>query len=721
MKKLLTILTISTLAHWHISTLFLSTAYCLLLLPTSSTATHIVGGAVTYELIDTINYVYKVSIKVYRDCYYGVPSFDKPLRLYIFDGSTLLFNRIESIAFPGAVKLPLTDVNDTCLKIPDDVCVEEAVYQKNITLPPGTGGYNLTYRQCCRNDSILNIVKPGSTRATFTAFIPDTGLAKYNSNPAFNNFPPILICVDAPLEFDHSATDIDGDSLVYEFCTPYHHLNGTTSPPPYPPVTWKIPYSANKPLGGVPSLSIDSTGFLTGTPNTIGQFVVGICVKEYRNGAFLSESKRDFQFNVTECFNTVASIADDVMEFCGDKTITFPNKSRSAYAYEWNFGDSTTSADTSIVEFPTYTYPDTGTYIVRLIVNPESFCADTTYLTVTIKPGIYADFDYIKDCVDSPISFFDSTIIDTGFIVNWYWDFGDASTSNAPDPTHLYGLPGVYTVELIVLSNFGCLDTITSQVTVFPLPVLNLGPDTTICEGDSLYFNFPLNNPTYTWTPANGVINNGSNTPIASPDTGINTYYVHSIDANGCEYDDTITIDVQPAPLVDAGPEDTINRGERKILQGSTNGNEPTFEWSPEDSLDNIKILNPQTAPLFHTTTFYLKVTDQFGCISMDSVTIYMNLEPIIDIPTAFTPNGDNKNEIFKLFYYDIENLLYFRIFNRWGEKLFETTNLDEGWDGKYKGKLQEVGSYVYVVVGESMIDGKKVMTEKKGMVALIR
>jgi len=737
----------------HLKKIYLGLIIFVLLLPYSSHAKHIIGGEITYELIDTINYVYNVTIKVYRDCSPGNIPYDDPLCLVIFDNVSP--PRTEGIAFPGAVELPFIDVNDTCLKVPEDICVEEAIYvQNNITLPPGTGGYHLTYQRCCRNNAILNITSPGTTGATYTAFIPDTGVAKYNSNPAFNNFPPILICVDKPLDFDHAATDIDGDSLVYELCTPYKGATLATPkpcgligespappPPPYLPVIWKPPYTQNAPLGGVPSLDIDPiTGFLTGTPNTIGEFVVGVCVKEYRNGVFLSENKRDFQFNVTTCSNPTAAIADDVMAFCGNRTVTFPNNSQSAFAYEWDFGDPSTTTDTSTAEFPTYTYSDTGTYIVRLIVNPGTLCVDTAYLTVIIKSGIYANFYYIKGCVNVPISFFDSTIIDTGFIVNWFWDFGDGGASNAENPTHLYGLPGVYNVTLIVLSDLGCLDTINKLVTVYPLPVFGLGCDTIICFGESLDYNWKPG-PIYTWTPDSGLVtNNGSNMPIISPKNDITTYHVQAIDANGCKYNDTITIGVQPAPSVDAGPDDTIDRGVNYPLQGSgssgiifewadscllsgitTSASPVTFEWSPEDSLNDITIANPQTIPLFLTTTFYLKVTDQFGCISIDSVTIYVRLEPIMEIPTAFTPNGDEKNDVFKLFYYDIENLLYFRIFNRWGEKLFETTNLDEGWDGKYKGKPQEVGSYVYVAVGESMVDGKKVMTEKKGMVALVR
>ncbi|MCH8318277.1 MAG: gliding motility-associated C-terminal domain-containing protein, partial [Bacteroidetes bacterium] len=277
--------------------------------------------------------------------------------------------------------LALIKVNDTCLKVPDSICVEEAIYQKNITLPPRAGGYYLTYQTCCRNRTILNIENPGGTGAIYTAYIPDISVAKYNSNPAFNNFPPILVCLNDPLKFDHSATDIDGDLLVYELCTPYDRALGSF---PYPFVTWTAPYTANDPLGGVP-LSINSNGSLTGAPNTMGQFVVGVCVKEYRNGVLLSENKRDFQFNVTECSDPTAAIAPGVMQFCGDTTVTFPNESQAAFSYEWDFGDPTTTTDTDTAKFPTYTYPSTGTYTVRLIANPGSACIDTGYIAINIE------------------------------------------------------------------------------------------------------------------------------------------------------------------------------------------------------------------------------------------------------------------------------------------------------------------------------------------------
>ena len=130
--------------------------------------------------------------------------------------------------------------------------------------------------------------------------------APCNSSPEFDNFPPIVICAGQPLEFDHGATDPDGDQLVYEFCSPllgggpllgageYETCGGANPnpacPPPYFPVNFIVPaYDPLAPMGGDPVVSIDpNTGLITGTPTIQGQFVVGVCVKEFRNGELLS-------------------------------------------------------------------------------------------------------------------------------------------------------------------------------------------------------------------------------------------------------------------------------------------------------------------------------------------------------------------------------------------------------------------------------------------------
>lgn len=132
---------------------------------------------------------------------------------------------------------------------------------------------------------------------------------KPNSNPVFNLFPPLFICVNQPFSFNHAATDTNGDSLVYSLYRPFDGDVGVGPLDPtfpantasFTPVTYLAGYNFTNPLGPGPFNLNPTTGLLTGTPGTLGQFVVGVMVKEYRNGVYLSQTLRDFQFNVLNC------------------------------------------------------------------------------------------------------------------------------------------------------------------------------------------------------------------------------------------------------------------------------------------------------------------------------------------------------------------------------------------------------------------------------------
>ncbi|HLG34113.1 MAG TPA: hypothetical protein VI757_04475, partial [Bacteroidia bacterium] len=222
-------------------------------------ATHIVGGELNYKYLG--NNDYEIRLTVYRDCFNGVPGFDSPAALGIFDVNNNLVNSIY-MTYTGSIPLVPT-INSPCLIPPTNVCYERTTYVEIINLPPLAGGYQLAYQRCCRNHTIVNIVNPGGAGATYYATIPDVSLIPVNSNPVFTNWPPTFICVDVPFTFDHSATDYEGDSLVYELCDPLDGASqGNPMPqppfnPPYFPVTWQPPYSPANIMGGVP-LSINA-------------------------------------------------------------------------------------------------------------------------------------------------------------------------------------------------------------------------------------------------------------------------------------------------------------------------------------------------------------------------------------------------------------------------------------------------------------------------------
>ncbi len=243
-------------------------------------ATHIVGGEIFYDYLG--NDDYRVTIKVYRDCFNGVAPFDNPLSLGIYDSHGTLV-RNELVSLPGYTKLPPT-LNNPCFQPPTNVCVEEAIYTVVVKLPPIAGGYYLAYQRCCRNKTISNLISPGLVGSTYFTQVLDPAIVTINNSPRFKNFPPLFLCAGVPLVFDHSATDADGDSLAYELCDPYLGADSASPmpsppmPPPYTNVPFKAPYSGTYPMSAKPPISINpKTGLLTGTPNMIGQWVVGVC------------------------------------------------------------------------------------------------------------------------------------------------------------------------------------------------------------------------------------------------------------------------------------------------------------------------------------------------------------------------------------------------------------------------------------------------------------
>ena len=382
--------------HAHSLSIF---AFLLLLLPLNSWATHIVGGEMNYTCLG--NNEYEITLTIFRDCYNGSPNayFDDPASIGVFSGANN--NLIQNILIPLDFM-----VNDTleptlsseCFVAPPDVCVHTTTYTTTVTLPPVAGGYILAYQRCCRNITISNIIDPLDTGATYSIFISEEALNECNSNAKFIDWPPVFICVNEPLIFDHSAIDIDGDSLVYTLCTP---LQGASPldpmpqppyPPPYQEINWiDPPYNESNMLnggpGGEPLVINPQTGLMEALPNTIGQFVVGVCVEEYRNGVLISTTRRDFQYNVGVCSQTTSAFQTSTIE-CDDLTVNFFNQSINADSYFWDFGDPTTTTDVSTMMNPTYTYPDFGTYTVTLIADPNTTCSDTLIVDITLFPCI---------------------------------------------------------------------------------------------------------------------------------------------------------------------------------------------------------------------------------------------------------------------------------------------------------------------------------------------
>lgn len=431
---------------------------------------HLVGGEMSYRCLGGNSY--EITLTVYRDCQASSTQFDTRANVGIFDHSSGSLVRTLNIQFAGQSDIPINTIS-SCLVVPPGLCLKQTVYVDTTTLLPSAGGYDLVYQRCCRGPSIINITSPSTAGNTYYSFIPPNDNF-CNSSPSFNNSPPVFMCLYDSINFDYSATDPDGDSLVYEFVTPY--VGGTSanplpnpSPPPFSTVNWAAGFGVNNQLTATPVLAINSaTGIMTGVPTGIGKFVVGVKVKEYRNGVFISETIRDFQFNVLNCQKSIASIFDPGT-ICNSFEVTFTNQSINASSYFWNFGDATTLGDTSLAVSPSYTYPDTGVYRVMLVVDPtNAVCADTSILNVRLYPKPKAELKILDEIVPaySPVVTFENVSKEVVSAV--FYDDDGGFYSPFIQETVTYKNEGYYYPTLIIENIFGCFDTLVAQVYVRP-------------------------------------------------------------------------------------------------------------------------------------------------------------------------------------------------------------------------------------------------------------
>jgi len=271
----------------------------------------------------------------------------------------------------------------------------------------------------------------------------------------------------------------------------------------------------------------------------------------------------------------------------------------------------------------------------------------------------------------------------------------------------------VYNVQIID-DNY-CYRRDTANVTVsIRTSALAAIRDTQLCIGQSIQFN-ASGGVNYFWYPSTGLDCIQCPNPVAAPET-TTEYAVVISDQYDCS--DTIkqTLVVHPLPIINASDDTTIFFGE--MVQLYTNVNTPSvFSWKPPTGLDNPNAFNPKAMPE-QTTTYVVTAVDVNNCTNTDSVTVTVRTDIPVNIPTAFTPNGDGKNDVFHLSNPKFERLQEFRVFNRWGKEVFSTNDVKQGWDGSFQGVPQDMGVYNYVIK-VSFPDGR--VEVYKGNVSLVR
>jgi hypothetical protein len=525
-------------------------------------ATHIVGGGMTYEYLgETANGKrFRFTMKVYRDCKNGQAAFDDPANIAIYRGTEQSNTLYQTFGVDITSFSDITVTQPDCINFLPEICLQEGVYVFERVLPVSTLSYFVVYQRCCRTNAITNILNPNATGATYAVEITPTAFQQNNNSPVFNTFPPAVICNHYPIEVDYSVTDADGDQLVYSFCAPYagggqfgggcnNPAPNPPCPPPFTPVDFVAPYTAGAPMGGNPVVQINpQTGVISGTPQLLGQYVVGVCVEEYRNGVLLSVTRRDFQFNVTPCAPQVTALIEYdelagpnqyIIRKCdGSTNITIDNQSISTdtLKFEWIFdlNNGTVIHDSTNFDL-NLTFPGQGTYNGLLVLNGGLKCGDTAYIQVQLYPPstLHLGPDILV-CKDSTIQF----DAGSGF-ASYLWQNGSTAQTFSATTSGTY----------MVAATNACGDILrdTVKVTLSPVAAIQLS-NVSLCPGKSITLNVP-GFAQYTWSPAAGLSCTDCPTVTVQPSASTN-YTLSAVNQDGCGAQGSFQATVLPTPMI---------------------------------------------------------------------------------------------------------------------------------------------------------------------------
>lgn len=706
---------------------------------------HLVGGEISYQCNGTSaagnNYI--IRLVVYRDCNSSGAPFDNqaPIAIYGGPNQTTLVTTITPGRGP-IIQLPAI-INNPCLQAPPNVCTEKATYTGTVTLPPSTHGYTIVHQRCCRNQTISNVANSGSWGNTYHIGIPPLDSA-CNSSARFQNDPPIVMCKDDSLNVDFSVTEPDGDSVFYSLCQPLNggsQNNPSPNPPgsaPFTPVPYVFPYNTGYPLPASPGISVDpNTGILRGTPSGIGQYVFAVCAEEYdSNGVLLSTLRRDYQFNVTNCQSVVISNPTPQIyqpnTICNGRTVRFLDSSYQATDYLWLFNDPNNPGASSTNQNPQYTYLDTGTYTIQLVINPGWPCTDTAEVVYELYNPVNPNFTFNgKVCFDENLINFQNQSSNGGNAVAT-WDFGpNASIQNYTGwspPAISFSTWGDQIVTLHIEEN-GCEDTFTDTVRIYRRPATDVhveaqigcAPfevtfwDSTITDGAIIY----------NWDFGDGVKSNDSLPTYTYDNPGtydltLTIYFIEGcVDTITIFYDDFITVYPSPTSAMIVDPTTaTIYTSNISVTDQAADPTDRTYTYMGDGSL----YTNVRSFVHSYSDTGWFEVehvvVNTYDCPDTSRIMVRIDPETLIFIPNAFTPNNDGENDTFYGTAVGVNSFLL-QVFSRWGELVFETTDPAVAWDGTYPyGNDAPVGTYTWKVFAQDKQDR---LIEKTGRLNLLR
>jgi gliding motility-associated-like protein len=375
--------------------------------------------------------------------------------------------------------------------------------------------------------------------------------------------------------------------------------------------------------------------------------------------------------------------------------------------FSWTPGANIINANTAT---PTVNPPGTSSYTVNL---DENGCLNKDSVQVRV-----VDHVTLQAFSDTVICQGDAAQLYTaGDGLHFSWTpAANMNDPTAPNPVATTNATTTYQV-IATIGHCSATDNVTVQT--IPYPIANAGPDTIICYNTAAQIRANIVGSSFTWAPGGSLNNPSILNPVAIP-RQTTAYILTVTDILGCPKPryDTVVVTVLPRVNAFAGNDTAVVVGQPLHLHASGGIN---YLWSPAVALDNVTIPDPLAMydGSIDSIRYRVLVSDEQNCSDSASVLVKIfKTNPQIFVPTAFTPNGDGVNDLFRPIGVGIKSIEYFRVYNRWGQLVFSTTINGHGWDGKIAGKPQSTNTYVWIVKGIDYLDRPFL---KKGNVTLIR
>ncbi len=409
----------------------------------------------------------------------------------------------------------------------------------------------------------------------------------------------------------------------------------------------------------------------------------------------------------TACFNQNFSVTDNSYFLSG-------NTSTSIAAWWWQAPNAAISTNSTALMQSNLS----GNNQIKLVAVSNQGCAsDTGYFDIDVKASPIPKFSFLTSlCENRDIKADDITINSASR--NWYINSALVSNNKLLEINNL--LPGSKTLRLTIIDSFGCQSIPKDSVfTVRNRPKFTFAHLDSCVERPIPFLATDLNGNNITqwnWTYEGQAIQGNNTQQILFSKYGNASISLYGVDAFGC-VSDTVTrnFNIKYNPVF-AG-NDTIAAANEAVQLTASSNVAASYLWSPSFGLSNSGIFNP-IATNFTDAVYTVTATSVFGCKSSDNVAIRIYKGPDIYVPTAFTPNNDGINDVLKITAVGIKAIEKFVIYNRFGQKVFETTDSKKGWDGILRGGFVDAGSYVFYISAIKS-DGTKLL--KKGTISLIR